>query len=240
MAARPSVVAVKVRLIVRIVRGRVESVEAGRASPISTANRVLRPAACTCASPEMDNPHAKHSKAVGSFVKLWRITSSPTRGSLVRTTSPVSQPSVSQAGQSRSCRPSLARTRSSRVSTRTCLQRRRPAGSAPAWERRSELAPLRRLHLAPPPSDRGLTVRARCERGSEAGGSGIEGGAVRTDQARPRPRGAVDPGAGGASWRASARGAPGVGLAVAAGQAHADVEAGAEARCLSGADRRVA
>ena len=66
----------------------------------------------------------------------------------------------------------------------------------------------------------GLTVGAHRERGSGgAGGSGIQGGAVRADQARPRSRGAVDPGVGGAAWGASAGGAAGVGVAVAAGEA---------------------
>ena len=71
--------------------------------------------------------------------------------------------------------------------------------------------------------------------GGGGGGSGIQGGAVRADQARPRSRGAVDPGAGGASWGASPGGPAGVGVAGAAGEALAGEPAGAEAGRVSGA-----
>jgi transposase InsO family protein len=79
--------------------------------------------------------------------------------------------------------------------------------------------------------------RARAEGGER---DGIEDGAVRADQEGPGSGGSFDPGVGGASWGASSCGAAGVGLAAAAGEAGAAWSAGAEAGCLSGADRRVA
>src|SRR5215211_7440552 len=92
-------------------------------------------------------------------------------------------------------------------------------------------------HLRPIGGRRFELCRARA---GGAGGDGIEGGAVRADQARPRSGGTVDPGVGGALRCSSACGQAGVGLAAAAGAQAARGAVGAQARCVPAADRRLA
>ena len=78
---------------------------------------------------------------------------------------------------------------------------------------------------------------------ARAGGCGRDGfqdGVVRADQAGSRSGGLVDQGPGGAAWCSPAGGQGRVGVPGAGGEAGTGWAAGAEARCVSGVDRRVA
>src|SRR5665647_3742519 len=74
----------------------------------------------------------------------------------------------------------------------------------------------------------------------EVGQDAVTGGAVRADQAGPAGRGALDSGAGGASWGASAHGASGVGVGAASTTQGVSGSTATGDRCVGGGHRRLA